>query len=526
MNFGEIVLDRSNNIPLYRQLVEHIKAAVAAGELSEGAKLPPIRALAATLKVSPITITQAYDLLAVEGVTGGQVGRGTFILAQASTFQASNSALIPLIREESPAYNSAASWQQELTSHLKPTRVAEFSRLTQAAMSRWNGPAADFISLTSGSPAPELFPRSRFSRAMEQAGQSLENEDDSLLQYGPPLGDPVTRTWLANYLTRFEIQANPADIMLTTGSQQGIDLIARVFLGPGEPVLVESPSYTAALDILEQRGISWLPVPLDKDGLQIEQLSRLAERYHPKLLYCVPTAQSPTGQTLAPERRRRLLELARRYNFLIIEDDTCNEFYYEDNRPPAALKSYDTDGHVLYVKSFSKQIFPTVRLGAIVAAPFLLEKLAEAKQVFDRATSLPLARTVMKYASSPGFERDLKSICSTYRTRRNAFLAALEKELSGTGASWTHPDAGFSLLLTLPRSLNSAEVHQAAAARGLGVQPGPVFYPSASDGVGMLRLTFCDNSPARLEEAARRLGQTLRELHNRRPSPARLVSVV
>jgi DNA-binding transcriptional MocR family regulator len=319
-------------------------------------------------------------------------------------------------------------------------------------------------------------------------------------------------------LRRFGFEANPDEILLTTGSQQALDLIARVFLGPGEPLLVESPTYTSALDIFEQRGIKWLPVPLDREGLQVENLARLAERYHPKLLYTIPTAQSPTGQTLSPERRRHITELAQRYNFLVVEDDTCNEFYYGGSDSPAALKSYDSDGHVLYIKSFSKLIFPTVRLGCIVASPFLLEKLAEAKQVFDRSTSLPLARAVFKHATSPAFEREIKAMCQTYRTRRNAFLAALERELTGMGCTWSYPEAGFSMLLTLPYGLNPAEVHQAAAVRGLGVIPGTVFYPMSADAPATLRLAFSDNSPARLEEAAHRLGLALRELLGRRPS--------
>jgi DNA-binding transcriptional MocR family regulator len=514
MDFAEIVLDKNGAMPLYRQLAEQIKTAVAEGKLSEGTKLPPIRNLASSLRVSPITVTQAYEALAAEGVAGGQVGRGTFI--KAPGVRPANVSGEYSLPEENRRYNPG--WQNELTTYLKNTRVGEVNRLMQSALARWNGPREDFIMLANGSPDPEFFPLGRFHKALEQAGESLAHENRQLFQYSQPLGDPVTREWLAGYLQRFGIEAQTEEILLTTGSQQAIDLIARVFLGPGEPLLVESPTYTAAIDILEQRGVNWLPIPLDHDGLQIEQLARLAERYHPKMLYCVPTAQSPTGLTLAPQRRKRLIELARQYNFLIVEDDTCNEFYYEADEPPPALKSYDEDGHVLYIKSFSKLIFPAIRIGCIVAAPFLLEKLAEAKQVFDRTTSVPLSRAVFRHAAAPAFERELKTIRVAYRERRDVFLAALERELAGTGASWTYPEAGFSLLLTLPRGLSATEVHQVAGAYGLGILPGPVFYPLLAEAQATIRLSFCDNSPARLEEAARRLSQTIRELQSRRPS--------
>ncbi|NWJ96169.1 MAG: PLP-dependent aminotransferase family protein [Chloroflexi bacterium] len=509
MDFSDLVLDKGGVTPLYRQLTEQIKAAVAQGKLTEGTRLPAIRNLARALGVSPITVTQAYEALATEGIANGQVGRGTFILPRSHQ--------TPVTTEPASKPSSeVAGWQNEITHYLKqPTRLAEISRLMQNAQARWNGEPEDFISLTSGSPTPELFPIARFHQALAQAGQSLQHESELLFQYGPPLGDPTTRNWLATYLHRFGFKADPDEILLTTGSQQALDLIARVFLGPGESILVESPTYPAALDIFEQRGIHWLPIPLDREGLQVEQLARLAERYHPKLLYTIPTAQSPTGQTLSPERRRRVAELSRRYNFLVVEDDTCNEFYYGSDSP-AALKSYDSDGHILYIKSFSKLIFPTVRIGCIVASPFLLEKLAEAKQIFDRSTSLPLARAVFKHTSTTAFEREIKIMSTTYRTRRDAFLAALEEELTGTGCSWTYPEAGFSLLLTLPSGLNPAEVHQAAAGRGLGIMPGAVFYPIATEAPASLRLVFSDNPPPRLEEAARRLGQVLRELLRKR----------
>jgi len=349
MNFAEISLDKAGAKPLYRQLAEQIKLAVQQGKIIEGAKLPPIRRLATTLGISAITVTQAYESLAAEGVAGGQVGRGTFISTHVQPASFVPAPPAPAIQETSLSY-VATGWQKELTSYLKYSRMAEVSRLAQVALARWNGPAEDFISLASGSPALELFSVSRFRHALEKAGESLENEDKNLFQYGQPLGDPATREWLTSYLTRFGFVAQPNEILLTTGSQQALDLIARVFLGPGEYMLVESPTYMAALDIFEQRGINWLPVPIGQEGLDIEQLTRLAERYHPKMLYCVPTAQSPTGLTISSERRRRLAELARRYNFLIIEDDTCNEFYYQDNPAPPALKSYDSDGRAICKK--------------------------------------------------------------------------------------------------------------------------------------------------------------------------------
>lgn len=541
MKFDNIRLDKDVSQPLYRQLADQLKGAIRRGELHEGEKLPPIRAWKDALGVSPVTATQAYELLGEEGFASGQVGRGTYVkLPQASTPVTS---LSGQMRESPPRYSAGSSQAlsvgplAELTTYLKVNRSNQVQRYLQVALARFQSSPyapAELIVMSSGSPAPELLTLRRWKAAMTKAGESLEldSEQDGgrnhFLQYGSALGDSATREWLAGYLGRFGLRVQRDEVLLTTGSQQALDMVARVFSGPGEMILVESPTYFSALEIFEHRGVNWLPVPLDDGGLQIETLERLAERYHPKLLYVIPTAQSPTGITLAPERRNRVLELARRYNFLIVEDDTCNEFFYAGEAAPPPLKSYDQDGRVIYVKSFSKLIFPMVRFGAIAAQGVLFERLAEAKATFDRSISLSLARTVLKFAGQPAFERELKQAGEIYRERRQALLEGLERELAGTGCTWSRAEGGFSLLLSLPRGMRAEELHVEAAERGLAVLPGAIFYPVMADAPeNTVRLTFGDNSSAQLREAARRLGAAVRALQSRRfaPSPSFIAAV-
>ncbi len=537
MDFATIRLEKAARQPLYRQLAEQLKTAIRRGELRQGEKLPPIRAWKDALGVSPVTATQAYEVLGAEGFATGQVGRGTYV--QLPTVPP-EIAPTEMLRDQAAAYATAPRSSgplSDLTTYLKAPRSNQMQRFLQIALARYqSAPAApaDLIVMSSGSPAPELFALKRWRAAMLKAGESIEwdsSEDGGLnrqLQYGPALGDSATREWLADYLTRFGIRCDRDDVLLTSGSQQGLDLVARVFCGPGDAVLVESPSYVSALEIFEQRGVNWLPVALDAGGLSIEAIERLAERYHPRLLYLVPTAQSPTGLTMAAERRPRLVELARRYNFVIVEDDTCNEFYYGGPSTPATLKSYDTDGRVIYLKSFSKLIFPMLRFGAIVAQGLLFERLVEAKATFDRSISLPLARAVLKFAGQPAFEREVQQAGLIYRQRRDVFSESLERELGGTGCTWSRAEGGFSLLLSLPRGLRAEELHVEAAERGLAVLPGPVFYPSLPDAPeNTVRLSFGDNSPERLTEAARRLGLAVRALQSRRlpTSPGFLAAV-
>ena len=511
-----IRLDKTGAAPLYRQLADRLKEAIRQGELVQGERLPPIRAWKERLGISPVTATQAYEVLAQEGFTTGQVGRGTFVTVPAPPAKT--------IREVPADYakREVAPLRPELTSYLKTGRAAQVQRYLATAVARYEAKTdhpADMIVMTSGNPAPERFALSRWKDAMQAAGESLEQETSRRnlsFQYGAPLGDEETRGWLADYLSRVGIKATLPEVMLTSGAQQALDLLTRAFMGPGEPLLVESPCYFSALEIFESRGVELLPVPLDDDGLQLDVLERLVERHHPRLLYTVPTSHNPTGIMQSVARRTQLLELAERYNFFIIEDDNCNEFCYSPT--PPTLKSLDRQDRVIYIKSFSKLIFPAVRLGAVIAAEPIMEKLSSAKAMFDRATSLPTARTVFKFCSSPAFERELRQSKSFYQLRRDTFVAALERELAGTGCQWTRCQGGFSLLLTLPRTVRADEFYLETAERGLAVLPAMASYPVINEApTNVVRLSFGDNPPDRLEEAARRLGQALQVFGTRKP---------
>ncbi len=535
MDFTKIKLDKTDSVPLYRQLAEQLKAAIRRGDLQSGEKLPPIRAWKEKLAISPVTATQAYEVLGADGYAVGQVGRGTFArLPQVRPLAAD----LP-VEAEVPAIATHLAFPPapfNFPDYFKASRSALVQRALNTSIARHQtaGSGEDLIVLTSGGPAQELFQLGRWRTAMQKAGESFEQESQSYgnsqLQYGSALGDMATRQWLAGYLGRFGFQPDPDEILLTTGSQQALDLLSRVLAGPGDNVLVESPSYVSALEIFENRGVNWLPLPLDDRGMQVEQVERLAERYRPRLLYTIPTAQSPTGITLAPERRKQLIELADRYNFWIIEDDTCNEFYYAGDTLLPTVKSYDQPGRVIYLKSFSKLIFPAVRFGLITAQKPLMEKLGGAKAIFDRGISLPLARSVMKFAGAPVFEKELATARLVYRERRDALLVGFEAELGEAGCSWSKCEAGFSIQLTLPEDVRADEFHLAAAENGVAVLPGPIYYPLMNDSrFNTVRISFGDNSPQRLREACRRLGIALHSLSGRQfslPSGSTFITAV
>ncbi|WP_376795724.1 PLP-dependent aminotransferase family protein [Thermogemmatispora sp.] len=522
-------LDKSTRTLLYQQLAEQIKGAIVRGELTEGMQLPPVRRLAADLGVSTTTVAQAYDLLASEGVIGGHVGRGTYILSSPLTALARARAPFggdPHAQGGSVAgafqrqrQDWAASWLGGLA--LQTSRAGQLQWLTQRALERWGDPAT-MINLSSGYPDVSLFPIERWERSMARAGQLLAEEVRrasglQVLQYGSTLGDEALRSYLCQYFTRFGFHPEPQEILLTSGNQQGLDLVARVLLTPGESVFIEEPAYLAALDIFEQQRIACQPIPIDEEGLRLDLLEQALEApaVRPRLLCVVPTAHSPTGVTLSRERRQRLVELASRYNLLIVEDDYCSELFYSEAgcEPPPALRSFDREGRVIYLKSFNKLIFPTLRFGCIVAAPPILARLVEGQQAFARGASLPLARALLEHLSDSAFEEELCCCRQEYRRRRDVLLNLLEEELAGLDCRWTIPTAGFNLLLWLPPHLQEYEVIEKAADRGLLLAPGQLFRAESSQQqCPSVRLTFADKSPEQLREGIKRLSSTLRAL--------------
>ncbi|WP_069801271.1 MocR-like pyridoxine biosynthesis transcription factor PdxR [Thermogemmatispora onikobensis] len=520
-------LDKSTRTLLYQQLAEQIKSAIVRGELTEGMQLPPVRRLAAELGVSTTTVAQAYDLLASEGVIGGHVGRGTYILSSSLTalarvrapFGGDLQASVSLSTCQRQRLDWAAGWLGGLAP--QASRAGQLQWLTQRALERWGDPAT-LLNLSSGYPDVSLFPIERWQRSMARAGQLLAEEARQaaslqVLQYGSTLGDEALRSYLSRYFTRSGFQAEPQEILLTSGNQQGLDLVARVLLAPGDPVFIEEPAYLAALDIFEQQRAVCHPIAVDEEGLRLDLLEQVLEgpAVRPRLLCVVPTAHSPTGATMSCERRQQLVELASRYNLLVVEDDYCSELCYTESgsEPPPALRSFDREGRVIYLKSFNKLLFPTLRLGCIVAAPPILARLVEGKQAFARGASLPLARALLEHLSDPAFEEELSLSRQEYRRRRDTLLHLLEEELAGLECRWTVPTAGFNLLLSLPSQLQEYEVIEKAADRGLLLAPGQLFrVENSQQQPPSVRLTFADKSPEQLREGVKRLSSTLRAL--------------
>jgi 2-aminoadipate transaminase len=308
----------------------------------------------------------------------------------------------------------------------------------------------------------------------------------------------------------------PADqVLMLSGSQQGLDVIGKLLIDPGSSVVVEEPTYLGALQAWQSYSPKFISLPMDDDGLDVVALERLLKSgEQPRFLYLVSCFQNPTGITPSPERKRALLEVAARYHLPIVEDDPYGELYYEGTRPPI-LAAMDAEmhgelRHVLYLSTFSKLLAPGLRVGWAAAPRELVSKLAHAKQGLDLHTG-SLAQAVAYEACRDGLlDRHVPTIRATYHRRRDAMLASLEK-LMPEGMTWTRPRGGMFIWLTLPPQIDAAALLQASLDQKVAFVPGTSFHANGG-GANTMRLNFSHSAPERIAEGVKRLGQAIEAL--------------
>jgi GntR family transcriptional regulator/MocR family aminotransferase len=490
---------RGAMMPLARQIQLHLERLIGQGVLRPGVKLPATRELAQELRVNRTTVATAYEELVAAGWARAHVGQGTFVADHAPE------------RVEAPAAPAPPiNWAGLLSKQAQV--VGAEARRRQAAMPSVR-PASGTISFAGGMPDSALFPTDGFRRVLNEV---IRTEGRELLQYYPSGGYAPLRKYLAGYLLRFGVEARPEEILIVNGSQQGFDLVARTLLDPGDFVAIEQPSYPRAIQVFRSFGAELLPVPMAETGIALPQLERLLERQGPKFLYCQPSAHNPTGLTMPVAARQRLLELAVRHRLPIVEDGFDGALYYGE-RPPSPLKASDAAGQIVYIGTFSKILFPGLRLGWLVAAPELIERLELAKQLADIHTSPLIQAAVYHFCQRRLLERHQARMLKEYARRRNALVAALRAHMP-PGVTWTEPQGGFSLLVTLPEGLDAAALLPRALARGVAFTPGEAFFVDGG-GERALRLSFSSVPHGQIEDGVRRLADVVREAR-RRSAPA------
>jgi 2-aminoadipate transaminase len=352
-----------------------------------------------------------------------------------------------------------------------------------------------------GVPPTEAIPVARLREGADQAWA----DGAEILLYGEVRGYRPLRELIVERMAARGAIVDPADVLITNGAQQGIDLAARIFIDPGDIVLTEEPTFMDALRVFRSHEAEPVGVPIDEEGLQVDVLTALLDRLpkRPKFLYTMPTYQNPTGVSMSTARRRALVELAWERGLVIVEDDPYGDLSYDGN-PPPTLKSLDPE--VIFLGTFSKVLAPGLRVGWVASSPRLREAFFNVKEGTDIHNERIMTRTV--YHSARGFLDDhISTTREIYRARRDAMLAGLEREMPA-GVRWTTPGGGFFLWVTLPEQCETDVMLPDATDRGVIYLPSSWFYPDRS-WTRSLRLNFSAQPEERIAEAMRRLAETI-----------------
>jgi 2-aminoadipate transaminase len=360
----------------------------------------------------------------------------------------------------------------------------------------------DVISLSGGMPDVRRVPHEAVQRALREA---LKHDGAMALQYGGSDGRYALRTTIVGLMAESGARLTEDDIIVTAGAQQGLDLLAKVFLDPGDTIVCEGPTYVGALQAFSAYQPRIECVPLDEHGMRMDELEATLKRLGPrgaKFIYTIPNFQNPAGVTLSPDRRRRLLELAHIYDVPVVEDDPYGRLRFDGGHilPLRAL-----DAEVIYLGTFSKIFAPGLRLGWMAAPRPILAKVLLAKQAADLCGSAFGQSVAEHYMKGTGWRRVLADLTHAYHERRDAMLAALAEHFP-EDVTWTHPEGGFFVWVTLPAHLDTKALLAEAVERGVTFVPGSDFYPDGR-GCNCMRLAFCYESPEQITEGVRRLAE-------------------
>jgi 2-aminoadipate transaminase len=368
----------------------------------------------------------------------------------------------------------------------------------------------EVISLAGGLPDTSSFPPESFAAQMTRIAQESSAE---ALQYGPTEGFETTKECIREVMRAEGANPDLDDIIVTTGGQQAIDLVAKTFVDPGDPVICEAPTYPGAVPVFCSYQAEILQVGMDENGMRVDELEALLDRLaaagkRPKFIYTVPTFQNPAGVTLAADRRRRLVALARERELLVIEDNPYGLLRY-DGEPTEPLYKLDGGDYVVYLGTFSKILSPGIRVGWLCAPPPVMEKIILGKQASDLCTSTLTQYFVAEYFAEGRWREYLDDLVDIYRARRDAMLEALERHFPPQ-ATWTHPEGGLFVWATLPDYIDTTDLLAKALRENVAFVPGAAAYADGRGGASM-RLNFSGSTEEEIREGIRRIGRVVSE---------------
>lgn len=476
MTFPNLSLIRGDGISLYSQLVDGLERAIDTGELADGERLPSERQLAAQLGLSRTTVINSYRELESRGLLRGHVGRGTFVCAS------------------SAAGDAPFAWRGKVS--------AETARLNNSSATHellCHSANPDLISFAALMPALECFPTNEYRRAMDQA---IKSHSSDAFGIGPTEGQPQLRGLLAR---RYRVK--PEQVLILSGAQQGLDLVARCLLDPGDAVIIDRPGYVGAIENFRAAGaklIGW-----DVMRSDLAELEDLILRYRPKLIFTNPTFQNPTGRTLSLIERQELLALAARYRVPIIEDDP-----YRDTAlavtPPPTLFQLDTSNTVISLGTFSKTLAPGLRLGWILASEYVVDQLAliKERQILFNGGVQQLA--LVELLENGTYDSHLIGLREEHMKRLNAMRRSLEQHVPARALTVSFPLGGLHVWCRLQNGVPSQQLFRLSLSNGVALASGEIFYADRGAGRHEFRLCFTSVPAGKIEAGVKRLAEALK----------------
>ena len=371
------------------------------------------------------------------------------------------------------------------------------------------------ISFAGGLPAPDHFPYDFVADAVKRI---MDKNGRVALQYGPTDGLPELKEEFIKFLKKYEnIDAKPENLIITTASQQALDMVGRLFIDASDPVIVEKPSYMGALQVFRSYGAEFIGVKLEDDGISTVELEEKLQWLHDqdehyKFLYLVPDFQNPSGVTLSEEKRRKVIQLSERYNVAVIEDSPYRQIRFEGTEPKMLYrldKETSKTDNIISLFTFSKTFAPGLRLGIILGHPQIIKKMEILKQSLDLCTSSLNQLIAAEFLRTGFFEKHIEVVKKDYRIKKNAMVSALEKYMP-EGVTWTNPEGGLFLWVRLPEAMSADDMFQDALKENVAYVIGSAFHSDGS-GKNTMRLNFSFASPEKIDEGIKRLAATVKK---------------
>ena len=484
-----LALDRASGTPIYRQVYEQYRHAILTGQLRSGFQLPSSRELAAELRISRHTAMNAFDQLLAEGYVRGEQGSGTYVAAE---------------------FASEDEWNEETNRAYEAVPNDVLSKEARRIAGTLQMPSSSpIIPFRRGVPAVDKFPLTVWSRVVSRCCQHVESSD---LSYSEPQGSLAFRKTLADYLRNFRaVKCEPEQVFVLSGSQQALQLIAHTLLDEDDAVWMEDPGYPGARSAFFAVGAKLLPVPIDDEGLRVSEGVQLHKS--PKLIYVTPSHQFPVGVTMSLERRLSLLAFSKKAHAWILEDDYDSEFRFA-SRPISSLQGLSPD-RVIYVGTFSKAVFPSLRLGFAVVPENLVNAFSNSRRSNDYCPPFLTQAAMNRFITEGHFARHLRRMRNLYAGRQSIMLSALRRELATLRVS--NIETGLDLVLWLPAYISDVQVSRVAAEQGILTMPMSVFY-SGTPRQGGLFLGFGAINETQIREGVQKLRRVIEPLLRRLPT--------